>query len=169
MAKPVTEVRSRPRLTLRAPAMPGLGAAAAAISYRETGDPFAGTPPGRHRTFPLALTLKRAGGRERLYAARPFCRNERVLELNRVTWRPDRDRDTVEHPYGGHVFHPVLAAAAHSCEPNCRVSFFDRALLAIAPIAPGEAITIDYKATDRRLSHPFECRCGAQACRGRVA
>jgi hypothetical protein len=145
---------------------PGLVAVAAAVGYRETGDPFSGvTPPEPHRrACAPALVLRMEG----LYAARCFRPGERVLELDEVTWRPERDRETVEHPFGGHLHHPVLAKAAHSCAPNCRVSFPDRALIAATTIASGEAVTIDYQSTDRRISRPFDCHCGAHGCRGRI-
>jgi len=143
---------------------------AAALRYRETGDPFADAPsaPPRVRPCASALILRKDAAGERLYAARGFRAGERVLELDEVVWRPQRDRETVEHPFGGHLYHPILAKAAHSCEPNCRVDFAARALLACAPIAAGDAITMDYLSTDRRLSHPFDCRCGSRRCRGRI-
>jgi hypothetical protein len=149
---------------------PGLVTVAAAISYRETGDPFSGVtlPEPHKRACAPALVLRRAPADRGLYAARRFRPGDRVLELDEVTWRSDRDRDTVEHPFGGHMFHPVLAKAAHSCAPNCQVSFPDRALVATSAIASGDAVTIDYQSTDRRISRPFDCHCGSRGCRGQI-
>jgi hypothetical protein len=115
---------------------------------------------------PLILKKDRTG--EGLYAGRNYHPGEMVLEFRQVDWRPERDRYTVEHPFGGHLFDPVLAKTTHSCEPNCRVSFPDRALITVRFIPSGEPITFDYRTTERRLSHPFDCLCGSSRCRGRI-
>lgn len=104
---------------------------------------------------------------EGLYAARAFRAGERVLDLAKVEWR-ERDRHTVEDPSGAHFFHPVLAATAHACEPNCRLSFSPRSLVALRRIAEGEAISIDYELTESVIGHPFDCLCGGPKCRGRI-
>jgi hypothetical protein len=116
-----------------------------------------------------ALILKNDRTGEGLYAARGYRLGELVVEFEHVEWRAQRDRHTIEHPFGGHLYHPVLAKAAHACEPNCRVSFHDRALVAIRPIAVGEAITFDYRRTESAISHPFNCACGSRRCRRRIA
>jgi hypothetical protein len=116
-----------------------------------------------------ALILRTGPTGTRLYSARNFRPGERVLELAEVTWRSQRDGETVEHPFGGHLYHPILAKAAHSCEPNCRVDFTRRALFSTMAIATGEAITTDYRSTDRRMSRPFDCHCGSRRCRGRIS
>lgn len=115
-----------------------------------------------------ALILKKDTTGEALYAAQSYRPGEVVLKFEHVAWRPARDRYTVEHPFGGHLFHPILAKTAHSCEPNCRISFPDRTLVAVRSIAPGDAITFDYKSTESRMSHPFVCLCGSGQCRGRI-
>lgn len=55
----------------------------------------------------------------------------------------------------------------HSCAPNS--GFCGQiVLVALRDIAPGEEICLDYAMCD---SHPyceFDCRCGAEGCRGRV-
>jgi hypothetical protein len=115
-----------------------------------------------------ALLLKKDRTGEALYAGRSYRAGEAIVEFDQVSWRPMRDRFTVEHPFGGHLFHPVLAKTGHSCEPNAQVSFQDRALVAARPIASGEPVTFDYHTTERRLSHPFDCLCGSRQCRGRI-
>jgi hypothetical protein len=115
---------------------------------------------------PLMLRKDLTG--EALYAGRAYRPGEAVLEFEGIAWRSARDRHTVEHPFGGHVFHPVLAKTSHSCEPNRRVSFPDRALIAVRPIASGEPVTFDYKTTERRISFPFDCLCGSPNCRRRI-
>jgi len=115
-----------------------------------------------------ALLLKKDRAGEGLYAAQIYRPGQVVVEFEEVAWRPARDRYTVEHPFGGHLFHPILAKAAHSCEPSCRISFPDRAMIAVRTIGPGEPITFDYQTTDRQISQPFDCHCGSRRCRGRI-
>jgi uncharacterized protein len=54
----------------------------------------------------------------------------------------------------------------HGCEPNCGVQG-QIVLLTRREIAEGEELTFDYETTDLRPA-PFDCRCGADACRGRI-
>jgi SET domain-containing protein len=54
----------------------------------------------------------------------------------------------------------------HSCMPNA--AFRGRWLVALASIGAGWEITIDYLATERKISHPFMCSCGMPNCRGRI-
>ena len=115
------------------------------------------------------LLLRKDLTGEALYATRAYWPEDEVLRFDRLVWRPVRDRYTVQHPSGGHIFHPTLAKVSHACEPNCRVSFRERALVAVTPILPGEAITFDYQSTESRLSHPFQCLCGSPRCRGWIA
>jgi tyrocidine synthetase-3 len=115
---------------------------------------------------PLIVRQDHTG--EGLYATRNYRCGEVVFEFEHVVWRPERDRHTVEHPFGGHFFHPILAKTAHSCDPNCRISFPHRAMLAVRSIAPGEPISFDYQSTEHRISHPFDCLCGSRRCRGRI-
>ena len=105
---------------------------------------------------------------EGLYAGRAVRAGETVLALDEVEWRPVRDRHTVTDPAHGHFFHPVLRATAHACEPNCAVRFDPRALVALRDIAAGEAINIDYAATEGVIGSPFDCLCGSARCRGRI-
>jgi hypothetical protein len=115
-----------------------------------------------------ALFLKRDRTGEGLYAARSYHPGEFIFQFEAVSWRPIRDRHTVEHPFGGHFFHPILAKTSHGCEPNCRISFSDRAMVALKAVAAGEAISFDYQSTERRISHPFDCLCGSTKCRQRI-
>ncbi len=52
----------------------------------------------------------------------------------------------------------------HSCAPNA--TMVGRSLIALRPIARGDAITFDYNTTEYELASPFVCACGA--CSGRV-
>lgn len=52
----------------------------------------------------------------------------------------------------------------HSCDPSCWLSGLN--LTARRPIAPGEAITVDYATFCADSMESFVCTCGAAGCRG---
>ncbi len=54
----------------------------------------------------------------------------------------------------------------HSCEPN--TGFNGLNVVALAPIAVGAELTIDYAELLNEEGEPFQCRCGAETCRGLV-
>lgn len=115
-----------------------------------------------------ALLVKQDPTGESLYAPRAYEAGDVVFSFSDVTWRAERDRYTVEHNSGLHMFDPVLAKTAHSCDPNCRVDLHDMAMKAIRPIAAGDRITFDYHTTESFISSPFDCVCGADTCRRRI-
>jgi uncharacterized protein len=115
-----------------------------------------------------ALMLRQDATGEALYAAKSYQPGDIVLDFAEVEWRPARDRYTVQHTSGLHLFHPVLAKVSHSCEPNCRVDTTGRILVAVRRIAPAEPISFDYQTTESRFAFPFRCLCGASRCRGRI-
>jgi SET domain-containing protein len=123
-------------------------------------------PPFTLSTSPSPAKNDSAG--ETVYAARAYRPGDVVFRFDDVEWRQQRDCDTVEHPGGGHVFNFMLARTAHSCEPNCCISFPTNSMAAIRPINAGEAITCDYESTETWFSHPFWCQCGSRRCRGRI-
>lgn len=55
----------------------------------------------------------------------------------------------------------------HSCDPN--TAFVGLNVVARRAIAPGEELTIDYGTFYDETMAEFECRCGSQNCRGRIA
>jgi tyrocidine synthetase-3 len=119
------------------------------------------------RTAPLLL--KSGSGGDGVHATRTYRPGDIVLDFAEVEWRVRRDRVTVQHPTGGHMYHPTLAAVGHSCDPNCQVDLAGRVLVALKTIGAGDEVTFDYKATESHLAFPFECGCGATACRGWIA
>ncbi len=56
----------------------------------------------------------------------------------------------------------------HSCEPNCGGSEFWFEV-ALRDIEVGEQLTNDYATLYMRSSEGFDCRCGAESCRGVVS
>ncbi|MBP6813629.1 MAG: SET domain-containing protein [Burkholderiaceae bacterium] len=70
------------------------------------------------------------------------------------------------------AFNPVRFLN-HRCEPNCSAYYAHGHLriYAIADIAPGEELTLDYQLSRPQpwrsgLSRRFRCRCGSGQCRG---
>ena len=113
-----------------------------------------------------AVAVRKDQTGEGLYAVRNFAPGDVVVDFGDATRQSERDRYTVEHPAGFHIRHPVLARCAHSCDPNCGISFERMALVALRPIAAGEAIAFDYRTTESVIGHPFACLCGETNCRG---
>jgi len=69
-----------------------------------------------------------------------------------------------------HLDDPWFAGKTlHSCDPNSWLEVETRLYHALRDIRPGELLTMDYNATEDVLYRPFECRCGADNCRGYVA
>lgn len=54
----------------------------------------------------------------------------------------------------------------HSCEANTRFDGLN--VVASRAIAPDEELTLDYASFMDEAAEPFECRCGAATCRGRI-
>lgn len=85
-------------------------------------------------------------------------------------------KPTVYSVQVGNERHVELAEPAtysnHGCNPNCGLrdnEFGAYDFIAMRPIVRGEEILWDYAMSEYELSAPFECRCGARACRGRVS
>jgi hypothetical protein len=116
----------------------------------------------------LALIVKKDATGVALYAAKTYRPGDIVIDFAEVEWRPRRDRYTVQHPSGAHLYHPILGKVSHSCEPNCSIVLTGRVLVAARPIGIGEAITFDYQMTESRFAYPFRCLCGSSRCRGRI-
>lgn len=68
----------------------------------------------------------------------------------------------VEDPY-------VMGKILHSCDPNAIADMEAQRFLARRDIHAGEWITMDYESTEDELYRPFDCRCGSDKCRGRIA
>jgi hypothetical protein len=113
--------------------------------------------------------VRQEGNKVAVHTAKSYRAGQAILRFEPIIWRSERDCETVEHPSGDHMFHPLLARVTHSCSPNCRVSFVQRSLIALRDVLPGEPITFDYRTTEKRLAKPFLCRCGSSSCAGRLA
>ena len=54
----------------------------------------------------------------------------------------------------------------HSCAPNAQLR--GREFFSLRPIEPWQEITFHYDTTEYEMAEPFECRCGADDCFGRI-
>lgn len=117
------------------------------------------------------------GLERRAIAARQFVPGERIVTVAGLV-HPEPSRHSLEVDTGVHVAPPANLDAAtlareypwvfleHSCDPNARV--VGRDVVAWRAIAPGEAVTFDYRTTESELAAPFPCTCGAVSCRGEL-
>ena len=76
-------------------------------------------------------------------------------------WHVDLSKDATEKDII--LYHP-WRFMNHSCDPSVRV--IGREVRALRAILPGDEITFDYDTTEFEMAEPFDCRCGAAACRG---
>lgn len=63
----------------------------------------------------------------------------------------------------------VAGKVLHCCDPNAMLDPRTRCYIAVRDLEPGELLTMDYDLTEDYLFKAFECRCGAEGCRGYVA
>ncbi len=69
-----------------------------------------------------------------------------------------------------HIHDPwFMGLVLHSCDPNACCEIESRTFTALRRVEPGDAITMDYEATEDVLFHAFRCRCGSGRCRGLIA
>lgn len=111
---------------------------------------------------------------EGLFALRAFKAGDTVCtamgEISSSRTRISIELNANEHfeptgMVGGSI--NALAKLNHACNPNACVRHDSKsgflAVEALTGISAGEEITIDYRATETELAHPFVCNC--DACR----
>lgn len=100
---------------------------------------------------------------------REFLAGDVLFRMNgRLTTR--MTQHSLQVGPGLHLDDPWFAGMTlHSCDPNSRLDPETRLYHALRDIQPGELLTMDYDETEDVLFRPFECRCGADNCRGWVA
>jgi len=102
-------------------------------------------------------------------ATRDIPAQTRILRFT-GTWVAAPDRHSLQVARDRHLRADgqEWAYLNHSCAPNCRIEFSDWTLVADRQIRAGEDLTFDYLTTEWDMAEPFQCRCGAAGCRGRV-
>lgn len=99
-----------------------------------------------------------------------FVAGETLIAFEPLSEHPLPSRMTVQVSEREHVtLWPVfLELINHGCDPNV---FFDverRQLVALRAIEAGEELAFFYPSTEWVMASPFDCRCGAARCLGRV-
>ncbi|MDT8397496.1 MAG: SET domain-containing protein-lysine N-methyltransferase [Pseudomonadales bacterium] len=80
---------------------------------------------------------------------------------------PDIRQHTLQIAPGSHNYDPYFSGYfLHSCEPNIFLDMENMKVIALADIAPGTYLTMDYAQTEDYLFRQFPCGCGAAVCRG---
>ena len=104
-------------------------------------------------------------------------RSQRIITRRFVeeNW-PDEDKEIFAryaYPVSNEVFllwddNPAeWAPQNHSCQPNTTYDGLN--VVATKPIIKGQELTLDYASFLDEHMEPFQCRCGAQNCRGLIS
>jgi hypothetical protein len=100
---------------------------------------------------------------------RDFSAGDVLFRMNGVL-RDYVTQYTLQVGQDQHLDDPYFAGKIlHCCDPNARLDPESRLYFAVRDISEGELLTMDYDETEDVLYRAFECRCGADNCRGYVA
>jgi hypothetical protein len=123
------------------------------------------------------FAVVRTGGEYKLVAQRQFATGSRLFAVNgQITETPTRYSVQVgagihlDLP-GGHAPEELMDQffwrfTNHSCQPNAQLR--GHVFFALRPIEPWQEITFHYDTTEYEMAEPFDCRCGAANCDGRI-
>lgn len=112
-----------------------------------------------------------------VFATRDIAPGERILDINGVM-QAHPTRYSIQVDLDRHIecLEPLSSDEMrarypwrflnHCCEPNAGI--VGRSLVARRAILGGEQVTFDYTTTEASMAEPFDCRCGAAGCLGRV-
>lgn len=104
-----------------------------------------------------------------LVASEPIAAGEPILSWTPDQIGPERTWRTVQVGPGRHARTDLLDYVDHSCRPNALVAIENMQLVALRPIAAGEAITFFYPGNEVEMAQPFTCTCGSVDCLGEIA
>lgn len=90
---------------------------------------------------------------------RPSRYSIQIDERRHIDLAPDTPLDTMKVDAAWRFLN-------HSCAPNAFLRGLD--VVALRPIALGEAVTYHYCTTEFEMAVPFECVCGHRQCLGTV-
>jgi hypothetical protein len=96
---------------------------------------------------------------------------EVLTPFGAITIEDRPSRMTVQVSESAHVTldPPSLAYINHSCAPNVHFEVARGLIVAIQPIAAGDAVEFFYPSTEWSMAAPFDCHCGTPRCLGRIA
>lgn len=126
---------------------------------------------------PFPCTVRETATGVGVFASKEIASGDRILDIN-GSLQPHPTRYSIQIGADEHIeCHETLSTDEmrarfpwrflnHCCDPNA--SIVGRTLVARRTIREGEQVTFDYTTTELRMAEPFECRCGASACLGRV-
>jgi len=100
---------------------------------------------------------------------RPYRAGEVLFRMNGVLTEV-MTQYSLQMANGLHLDDPDFAGRVlHCCDPNSRLDPETRLFTALRDIDAGDLLTMDYDETEDVLFRAFDCRCGAENCRGYVA
>ena len=102
-----------------------------------------------------------------LRAGKDFSKGELVLNLSTAKVLAARDYTSIDLG-DSNVYHPVGRYINHCCAPTAYVDTERKGIVALSMIKPGDEITFNYLASERRIVAPFDCDCGRANCVGRI-
>ena len=91
--------------------------------------------------------------------------HEAIHQFNGIIG-PELRQHTLQVGPGRHISGTrIIGYLSHSCDPNCRLDMDRFELVTLRDTPAGDALTIDYAATEDVLYRQFACHCGAANCR----
>lgn len=100
-----------------------------------------------------------------VYALRAFARGELIAEISGEVVSGPR-LHTLQLTRRTHLYDPGFTGCLlHACDPNAVIYPDKLEVWACRDIASGEAITVDYAATEDRIVKQFACACHTANCR----
>jgi hypothetical protein len=158
----------RRRRTSRTVARPLLGVSGMNDILETASWSEANAPPVDHR---FEIAAHEGIGQRCLRSRVRVAKGEVLIPFRAAAVHARPSRMTVQISERQHIeLSPAfLELVNHGCAPNVAFDVEAWALIALAPIAPGDELTFFYPSTEWAMAAPFDCRCGAERCLGRVA
>ncbi len=131
--------------------------------------PIAGPPAPLNTWATRRVRLRDLGEGKGVFVIAPIRRGEVIIRYGHVfTERPGRYSVQLgaqrHHAGTGEIGDFVN----HSCDPTCRFDAEELSFRALRDLAPGDHVTYNYLTTERSLTEPFVCLCGAKGCFGQI-
>lgn len=127
---------------------------------------------GRSATSAHSVSVERDDdGHRRLVTTEAIAAGHEILEIEGVR-RAKPTRYSIQVARDVHLddMGPV-DATNHDCDPSAFIDFTDPGrivLRALRDLSEGDEVSFHYCATEWDMAAPFDCRCGATGCLGRV-